>query len=167
VKQDVGEPAQLGPVGDRDAEQYDKVFADPEQPDDLVVPWIEETLRYDTSSQMLARVTHVDCELHGQTIPKGDRVLLLAGSANRDERAFPDPDRFDLDRDREAMTIASFGAGRHFCLGASLARMETRIVLEELVRTVRDYDIDEAGARRVHSVNVRGFAALPTKVVTR
>jgi cytochrome P450 len=147
----------------RHPDERAKPFADPGR----VPQWVEETLRYDTSSQMLARVTHVDCELHGQTIPKGDRVLLLAGSANRDERAFLDPDRFDLDRDREAMTIASFGAGRHFCLGASLARMETRIVLEELVRTVRDYDIDEAGARRVHSVNVRGFSALPTKVVTR
>jgi cytochrome P450 len=132
-----------------------------------VPQWVEETLRYDTSSQMLARVTHVDCDLHGQTIPKGDRVLLLAGSGNRDERAFPDPDRFDLDRDREAVTIASFGAGRHFCLGASLARMEARIVLEELVLRVRDYEIDESGARRVHSVNVRGFAHLPTTVTRR
>ena len=129
--------------------------------------WVEETLRYDTSSQMLARVTLTDCELHGQVVPKGDRVLLLAGAANRDERAFPDPDRFDLDRDREATTIASFGAGRHFCLGAALARMEARIVLEELVRRVRDYDIDESGARRVHSVNVRGFATLPTRLVVR
>ncbi len=132
-----------------------------------VPDWVEETLRYDTSSQMLARVTHTDVVLHGQTVPKGDRVLLLAGSANRDERAFQDPDRFDLDRDREAVTIASFGAGRHFCLGAALARMEARIVLEELVHRVRDYDIDETGARRVHSVNVRGFETLPTEVTTR
>jgi len=116
---------------------------------------------------MLARVTHCDVVLHGRTVPRGDRVLLLAGSANRDGRAFPDPDRFDLDRDREATTIASFGAGRHFCLGASLARMEARIVLEELVLRVRDYDIDETGARRVHSVNVRGFETLPTEVTTR
>jgi cytochrome P450 len=57
--------------------------------------------------------------------------------------------------------------GRHFCLGASLARLEARVVLEELVDRVAAYDIDEAGARRVHSVNVRGFATLPTTVELR
>lgn len=129
--------------------------------------WVEETLRYDTSSQMLARITLTDVELHGTTIPAGDRVLLLAGSANRDERAFADPDRFDLDRDRESVGIASFGVGRHFCMGASLARLEARVVLEELVARVRRYDIDPAGTSRVHSVNVRGFATLPTTVEAR
>lgn len=130
-----------------------------------VPQWVEETLRYDTSSQMLARVTREECELHGQTIARGDRVLLLVGSANRDPRAFDHPDRYDLDRDTS--NLASFGFGRHFCLGASLARLETRVVLEELVRLVSDYDIDPAGARRVHSVNVRGFDALPTTVTLR
>ena len=78
-----------------------------------------------------------------------------------------DPDRYDLDRDRESVGIASFGVGRHFCLGASLARMEARIVLEELVRRVSDYEIDPAGTRRVHSMNVRGFETLPTSVTVR
>lgn len=150
-----------------------KPFADPARIGD----WIEETLRYDTSSQMLARVTATDVELYGQVIPAGDRVLLLAGSANRDERAFPDPDRYDLDRGRRdadrsggaaSRDLASFGVGRHFCLGASLARLEAKVVLEELVSRVRDdYEIDEAGTRRVHSVNVRGFATLPTEVTKR
>jgi cytochrome P450 len=139
------------------------VFADPAR----IGEWVEETLRYDTSSQMLARVTTCDVELHGGVIPAGDRVLLLAGSANRDARAFDDPDRFVLDRDRESVGIASFGVGRHFCMGASLARLEARVVLEELVRRVSTYEIDEAGAQRVHSVNVRGFATLPTSVVVR
>ncbi len=94
-------------------------------------------------------------------------MVLLAGSANRDERAFADPDRFDLDRDREQAGIASFGVGRHYCMGASLARLESQVVLEELVRAVRTYDIDEAGSRRVHSVNVRGFDTLPTTVEIR
>src|SRR4051812_8955036 len=116
---------------------------------------------------MLARVTTADLDFYGQTIPKGDRVLLLAGSANRDERAFPDPDRYDLERDRESVGIASFGVGRHFCLGASLARLEARIVLEELVKRVADYDIDPGATRRVHSVNVRGFETLPTTPVLR
>lgn len=140
-----------------------KPFADPAR----IPDWVEETLRYDTSSQMLARVATQDVELHGHTVPRGDRVLLLAGSANRDERAFADPDRFDLDRDRESVGIASFGVGRHFCMGASLARLEARVVLEELVARVRRYDIDPAGTRRVHSVNVRGFETLPTTVVVR
>ncbi len=136
-------------------------FADPGRIDS----WIEETLRYDTSSQMLARTATTDIALHGGVIPAGDRVLLLVGSANRDERVFPDPDHYDLDRDTSQSV--SFGVGRHYCLGASLARLEARVALEELVRRVADYDIDVGGARRVHSVNVRGFAALPTRVTLR
>jgi cytochrome P450 len=145
----------------RNPDERAKPFADAGR----VPDWIEETLRYDTSSQMIARVTTCDVDLHRTTIPAGDRVLLLAGSANRDERAFPDPDRYDLERDTTA--IASFGAGRHFCLGASLARLEARVCLEELVDAVSGYDIDEARATRVHSVNVRGFATLPTVVTPR
>lgn len=145
----------------RNPEQRSLVWDDPAR----ITDWIEETLRYDTSSQMLARVTTTDVELHGTTIPAGDRVLLLAGSANRDPRMFPDPDRYDLGRDTNG--IASFGVGRHFCLGASLARLEARVVLEELVARVARYEIDEAGARRVHSVNVRGFETLPTTVEVR
>lgn len=130
--------------------------------------WVEETLRYDTSSQMLARVTTREVELHGQTVPAGDRVLLLVGSANRDETVFTDPDRYDLDRsERELQQIASFGFGRHFCLGASLARLEARVALEEASARIASYDIDETGATRVHSVNVRGFATLPTAVLRR
>ena len=138
-----------------------KVFADPAR----IPDWVEETLRYDTSSQMLARVTTTDVTLHGTTIPAGDRVLLLAGSANRDPRQFPDPDRFDLDRDTTG--IASFGVGRHFCMGASLARLETRVVLEELTKRIGSYEIDAEDAKRVHSVNVRGFATLPTTFEVR
>lgn len=145
----------------RNPDQLAVVMADRSR----IPDWVEETLRYDTSSQMLARVTTVDVELHDTTIGSGDRVLLLAGSANRDPLAFADPDRYDLDRDTSG--IASFGVGRHFCLGASLARMEARIVLGELLDRVDGYDIDEAGARRIHSVNVRGFETLPTTVGVR
>jgi cytochrome P450 len=127
--------------------------------------WVEETLRYDTSTQMLARLALEDVPLHGEVIPAGDQVLILVGSANRDPRAFDDPDVYKLGRDLQG--LASFGMGRHFCMGASLARLETRVCLEELVAAVADYDIDEANARRVHSVNVRGFAQLPTSVVAR
>jgi cytochrome P450 len=148
----------------RNADERAKPFGDP----DRIPAWIEETLRYDTSSQMLARTTTEAVELHGTVIPAGERVVLVVGSANRDERVFEHADVYDLDRpDRELQQIASFGFGRHFCLGASLARLEARVCLEELVAHVRDYDIDPAGIRRVHNVNVRGFAALPTTVVPR
>ncbi len=146
----------------RNPDERAKVFGDLTR----IPDWVEETLRYDTSSQLLARVTTCDVTLHEVTIPAGDRVVLLAGSANRDPRAFTNPDVFNLDANRDA-GIASFGMGRHFCMGASLARLESRVVLEELVRRVAHYDIDEAGASRVHSVNVRGFATLPTTVAVR
>ncbi len=127
--------------------------------------WVEETLRFDTSSQMLLRVTTGTVELLGTELADGERVLLLVGSANRDPDVFPDPDRYDIDRDTSK--LISFGGGRHFCLGAPLARLEARIMLEELVARVADYDVDAAGAKRVHSINVRGFASLPTTVTTR
>ena len=145
----------------RNPDEWAKVRDDPSR----IPDWVEETLRYDTSTQMLARLLTTDTELHGVTIPAGDRVLLLAGSANRDPRAFPDPERYDLDRDTSG--LASFGVGRHFCMGASLARLETRVVLEELVRRAGGFEIDTDRARRIHSVNVRGFESLPTTVTRR
>ena len=145
----------------RNPAQRAKPFEDPGRIGD----WIEETLRYDPSSQMVARTAVADFELHGTDIPAGGRVLLLIGSANRDEDVFPDAARYDLDRDTGE--LVSFGVGRHFCLGASLARLEARIALAELVRRVEDYDVDPDGARRVHSVNVRGFESLPTTVKVR
>jgi cytochrome P450 len=144
-------------------EQRAKPFADPAR----IPDWVEETLRYDASSQVLARTVTRDTELHGGRIPAGDRVLLLVGAANRDPRVFADPDRYDIDRPDVTQHLASFGSGRHFCLGASLARLEARIALEELVARVADYEVHQEGVRRVHSVNVRGFATLPTTVGLR
>jgi cytochrome P450 len=147
--------------GWRNPSERAKPFADPTR----VPDWIEETLRYDTSSQMLLRVTRMPMELHGTAIPEGDRVLLLVGSANRDEDVFPDPERYDLERDTSR--LVSFGSGRHFCMGAPMARMEARIGLGELVKRVATYDVDPSGIERVHSINVRGLAALPTTVALR
>jgi cytochrome P450 len=147
----------------RNPDERSKPFADAS----YIPMWVEETLRYDTSSQMLARITTTDVELYDRVIPAGDRVVLLAGSANRDPRVFSDPDRYDLDRPEPLPQLASFGFGRHFCLGASLARLEARVALEELVRAFGTYDIDPSGIERVHSVNVRGFAAVPTTPVMR
>jgi cytochrome P450 len=129
----------------------------------LVVPWIEETLRHDTSSQMLARYVTTDTEFHGRTVPAGAKLIVLLGSANRDERVFTAPTRFDIHRDKaELGKILSFGTGRHFCLGANLARLEARVVLTELVRRVEDFHVHADRAVRVHSTSVRGFANLPT-----
>jgi cytochrome P450 len=142
--------------------QRDKVWADPS----LVSDWVEETLRFDTSSQMLARVTTTDYEVGGTTIPKGDRVLLLVGSANRDESVFAEASKYRIGRPDTTNSL-SFGFGRHFCLGASLARLEAKVALEELVKAVATYEIDPSGIGRVHSVNVRGFAGLPTTLTPR
>ena len=147
--------------GWRNPDERAKPFTDPSR----VPDWIEETLRYDTSSQMLLRVARIPMELHGTAIPGGDRVLLLVGSANRDEDVFPDPERYDLERDTSR--LVSFGSGRHFCMGAPMARMEARIGLGELVKRVATYDVDPEGIERVHSINVRGLAALPTTVTLR
>jgi cytochrome P450 len=127
--------------------------------------WVEETLRYDNSTQMLARVASGDLELLGTRVPDGSPILLLIGSANRDEAVFSNPDAYDTLRDTSKMI--SFGSGRHFCMGAPLARLEGKVALETLARRVSDYDIDESTASRVHSINVRGFASLPTAVKTR
>lgn len=131
----------------------------------LIANWVEETLRYDPSSQAIARTLATDYELHGTKMKAGDRVALLIGAANRDEAVFPDPDRYDLRRDTSA-TLA-FGYGTHYCLGASLARLEGRVALEEVHARLPDYEIDAAGIVRIHSVNVRGFAALPIEFPRR
>ncbi len=136
--------------------------------DDLsrVPLWVEETLRYDTSSQILARTVAGELTLYDTVIPDGDVVLLLPGSAHRDERAFERPDDYLIGRDIGAK-LQSFGSGAHFCLGAHLARMEARVALEELFKRIRGYEVDEANSVRVHSSNVRGFAHLPITVQSR
>lgn len=131
-----------------------------------VPDWVEETLRFDTSSQMVARTASVDLDFHDRTIPAGDKVLILIGSANRDSAVFEDADEYRIGRDT-SNKLASFGGGTHFCLGAHMARLEARIALTELVSRIDDYDIDEANSVRVHSTNVRGFATLPLKVQVR
>jgi cytochrome P450 len=145
----------------RNPAQLAKPMADPGRIGD----WVEETLRYDASSQVIARTVAEDFTAHGETVPAGARLLLLIGSANRDPAVFPAPGIFDLDRDTSA--LISFGSGRHYCLGANLARLEAQIALAEFTRLVAAYDIDDGRAQRVHSVNVRGFATLPMQVRTR
>ncbi len=129
----------------------------------LIPLWVEETLRYDTSSQILARLVVADIEFYGTTLREGDTLLLVPGSAHRDERVFEDPDDFRIGRDIGSKLL-SFGSGAHFCLGAHLARMEARVALSELFKRISGYELDEGGAVRVHSSSVRGFAHLPITV---
>ena len=134
----------------------------------LVDPWIEETLRHDTSTQFLARHLLQDVTLHGRTAPAGAQLLIALGAANHDDRVFTDPDTFDLHRDRQELAQhLSFGGGRHFCLGANLARLEARVALAEVVRRVRHVEVDHDAAVRFYSANVRGFASLPVRVEGR
>ncbi|WP_309648806.1 cytochrome P450 [Nocardioides sp.] len=152
----------------RHPDQLAEVFADPDQAADPVVPWIEETLRFDPSTQMLARHLLADVELHGKVAPAGSKLLLVLGSANRDAEVFSRPDDFDIRRDKaEVAQLLSFGGGRHFCLGANLARLEAQVALRELVRRVRTVEVDHRAAVRVHSTSVRGFSAMPVRVERR
>ncbi|MGH3676924.1 MAG: cytochrome P450 [Mycobacterium sp.] len=125
--------------------------------------WVEETLRYDNSSQILARTVAQDTTLYDTPVAEGDVMLLLPGSANRDDRVFEDADQYRIGREIGSKLV-SFGSGAHFCLGAHLARMEARVALAELFKRIRGYEVDEANAVRVHSSNVRGFASLPMTV---
>jgi cytochrome P450 len=127
--------------------------------------WGNETLRYDSPSQMMARTLTEDTVLHGTRLPEGARVALLPASANRDDRVFDAPDTYDLGRDTSRMI--SFGHGPHFCLGASLAQLEITVALEEIGALVSAYDVDMDGARWIHSPHQRGFASLPCTVTRR
>ena len=139
----------------RHPEQYAGLVADP-----AAIPnAVEEVLRYWSPSQYQGRTVTRAVEWYGQRVPRGARVLLLTGSANRDEREFGDADRFDITRN---IPIAlGFGYGAHFCLGASLARLESRVALEEFTRRFPRYNIDEARCVLVHMSNVHGFASVP------
>jgi len=145
--------------GHENPDQLTPIYSDLER----VPLWVEETLRYDTSSQLLARVVSGELNLYDTTIPDGDILLLLPGSAHRDERVFENPDDYVIGREIGSK-LMSFGSGAHFCLGAHLARMEARVALTELFKRIRGYEVDEVNAVRVHSSSVRGFAHLPMTV---
>jgi cytochrome P450 len=123
---------------------------------------IEELLRFEAPSPVQGRWTTRAVSLHGVDIPPGSKVLLLTGSAGRDERAFPDPDRFDVRRNMQHHL--SFGYGVHFCLGAALARLEGRIALEETLKRFPTWDVDPGGVTRVHTSTVRGYREVAIRV---
>jgi cytochrome P450 len=122
---------------------------------------IEELLRFDAPSQFQGRVVLRDVEIHGVRIPERARVALVTGAACRDEREFDDPDRLDLARRPDRQIY--FGYGQHFCIGKSLARLETRIALEEIGSLFPDYQVEEAALTRTYQAHVRGFASVPIR----
>lgn len=124
---------------------------------------VEELLRYEAPSQYQVRTATRDVTYHGTTIPAGSAVLLVTGSATRDERMFDDPDRLDIDRERKMGFNLAFGYGIHSCLGAALARMESRIALHALLDLLPEYEVDRAGLRRVAMSNVCGYANVPVR----
>ena len=134
----------------RNPDQLELVAADPE----LVPNLVEETLRYDTPVQFIARRASQDVEVAGARIPADSRVVVLLGSANRDERQFEDPDDFDLSRDTKGHV--GFGHGVHFCLGASLARMEAHAALEALVPELPRLRAPIGDMPMIDSILVRG-----------
>ena len=120
---------------------------------------VEELLRFDPPSHYQGRVTTRPVVWHDQEVPEGGIVLLVNGAANRDPSAFDGPERFVADRHIERHL--AFGHGIHYCLGAALARLETRIALEELVRRFPGYEVDHDGIERFHSTNIRGLSRVP------
>jgi cytochrome P450 len=120
----------------------------------LVPALVEEGLRYDSPVQVVFRNVLADTEIRGTRIPAGAKVAVYLGSANRDERRFADPDRFDLDREPQA--FPAFGFGKHFCLGASLARLEARVAFEALAPWLPRLRSAETRIARIDSFLVRG-----------
>ena len=131
-------------------EQLERVRASPE----LVPNLVEEALRFDGPIQMLFRESTQDVELAGVSIPKGSAVMPIFASANRDGAQFPDADRFDVGRDCRGHL--AFGFGIHFCLGASLARLEARVGFEELFKRVSTFRRLESETQYIDSFLLRG-----------
>jgi cytochrome P450 len=125
----------------------------------LIPNAIEELLRFEAPSPVQARYVQRDVEFHGQAVPQGSTLVVLNGSANRDERHYPDADRFDIHRD--VGRHLSFGYGIHVCLGAALARLEGRVALDEVLRRFPDWEVDYDNACRAHASTVRGWETLP------
>jgi len=128
----------------------------------LVPNTIEELLRIEAPSPVQSRYISQDVEHYGQTIEAGNVMVLLTAAGNHDERHFPDPDRFDIER--EIDHHLSFGYGIHFCLGAALARLEGRVALDEVLDRFPEWDVDWERAEQAHTSTVRGWEKLPVLV---
>lgn len=144
---------------DQHPDQWQQVRHDP----GLIPRAVEEVLRYLPPSQYQGRFSKVERTFEGGTIPEGFPVLLITGAATRDPRAFDNPDDFDIHR--PPSVAIGFGHGVHSCLGAALARVETRIALEEIGRRWTRLEVDHDGLKRVTMSNVAGYASVPVKPV--
>jgi cytochrome P450 len=140
-------------------DQWQKIVDDREK----IASAVEEILRFVPPSQYQGRFSVEDRDYEGGTIPAGYPTLLLTGAATRDPRAFDRPDEFDIERPPNV--AIGLGHGVHSCLGAALARMESRIALEELAKRWRRLEVDEAGLRRVKMANVAGYSNVPVHAV--
>jgi len=129
---------------------------------DLIPNAVEELLRYEAPSPVQGRWLTESIDLHGCRVPANSKILLLTGSAGRDERAFPEPDRFDVRRNFDLHV--SFGYGIHFCIGAALARLEGRVALEETLKRFPEWSVDVGNAVPLHTSTVRGYSRLPIEV---
>ncbi len=139
-------------------DQWAKVLDDPS----VLATAVEEILRYWAPSQYQGRYSMVDSEWHGETIPKHKPVFLITGAANRDPRRYDDPDKFDITRDPGL--AVGLGHGLHVCLGAALARLESRVAIEEIARRWPAFEVNEEGLRRVQMSNVAGYSSVPITV---
>ena len=125
----------------------------------LIPNAIEELLRYEPPAPHVGRYVARDVELHGRTVPEGNVMLFLVGAANRDDRRYPDPDRFDIHR--KIGQHLTFGYGVHFCLGAALARLEGRVALDEVLQRFPEWEVDWDRAKLAPTSTVRGWETLP------
>jgi cytochrome P450 len=127
----------------------------------LIPAAVEEAVRWSTPLQHAGRTTSREVTLHGVTIPAGGRVVLVYGSANRDERQFEDPDDFRLDRG--TFRHLGFGEGLHGCLGAPLARLELKVALQEALPVLGDYELDGEANRYRTTPNMYVWNNLPVR----
>jgi cytochrome P450 len=146
-----------GEVLGRHPEQRAELVADRS----LIPNAIEELLRYESPSPVQSRYVTRDVELHGATVPEGSIMVMLNGSANRDERHYADGDAFDIHRD--VGRHQAFGYGIHLCLGAALARLEGRVALDEVLTRFPEWDVDYDQAKRARTSTVRGWETLPAR----
>jgi len=139
-----------------------EVYAEVKNDPGLVPGMVEEGMRWDAAAQGFVRTPTQDVELHGRVIPENSQVLLHIGSANRDERQFEDPDKFDIHRDK--MRHLGMGMGIHFCVGAPLGREMTAAIFENMIAASERWEVDFSGAKRVETPNFRGFSRLPITI---
>lgn len=143
----------------RNPAEWRKILDDPGK----IPAAVEEVGRYDPPLHYMGRKAIRDVTIHGVTVPAQSNFLLLGGAANRDERVYPEPDRFNIDREMPKPPL-TFGFGPHLCLGAALARLEMRVALEEIAAAWPRFEVDEAGLERARSFNTAGYTKVPLSV---